>query len=201
MSTKKTALVATTLAMALTASVFASTPANAAPAPTIPNQVALKMKDVKRYGADTVFDLGVTTTGTVTFAGQFCDTFDNGATGLEPLPSLSRWWSWYDADNDLDVSIEQVVTVWDDPAGALVDVQNDTGYCRVFPGDTYTVVESDDDSWAAQFGAYAVAVERVNGSLVAITVHDWNNRIDEMTEAQRLLDIAVPKAARSPKLP
>lgn len=147
MSTKKTALVATTLAMALTASVFASTPANAAPAPTIPNQVALKMKDVKRYGAD----------------------------------------------NDLDVSIEQVVTVWDDPAGALVDVQNDTGYCRVFPGDTYTVVESDDDSWAAQFGTYAVAVERVNGSLVAITVHDWNNRIDEMTEAQRLLDIAVPK--------
>ena len=42
-------------------------------------------------------------------------------------------------------------------------------------------------------GAYAVAVERVNGSLVAITVYDWNNRIDEMTEAQRLLDIAVPK--------
>ena len=110
MSTKKTALVATALAMALTASVFASTPANAAPAPTIPNQVALKMKDVKRYGAD----------------------------------------------NDLDVSIEQVVTVWDDPAGALVDVQNDTGYCRVFPGDTYTVVESDDDSWAAQFGTYAL---------------------------------------------
>lgn len=76
MSTKKTALVATTLAMALTASAFASTPANAAPAPTIPNQVALKMKDVKRYGADTVFDLGVTTTGT-----RACRVTDLGGGG------------------------------------------------------------------------------------------------------------------------
>lgn len=201
---KKIALVASTLTMTLAASLLASTPASAAPTapePTIPANVALKMKDVRKLGIDTKFDLGVTTYGTVTFGGQYCDTTDDGATGLEPLPYLGRWWSWYDADNDLDVSVDHVITTWDDVAGALSDVQNDTGHCRVFPGDTYTVVAADDDEWAAQFAKSAVALQVVDSSIVAITVYDWNDRIDEMAEAQRLLDVAVKTAARSKQLP
>lgn len=144
MSTKKnTALVASALTMTLAASLFAAAPANAAPAPSIPKQVALKKKDVRHLDVNTVFDLGTTTDGTVTFAGQYC----------------------------------------------------------VFPGDSYTVVVSDDDEWVAQFGTYAVAVRQVGNTLVSVAVTDWGGGTDELAEAQHLIEIAAAKVAKSNKLP
>lgn len=202
MSTKKnTALVASALTMTLAASLFAAAPANAAPAPSIPKQVALKKKDVRHLDVNTVFDLGTTTDGTVTFAGQYCDATDNGATGLEPLPELGRWWTWSNETSDLGVTVDHVVTTWADGDAALVDVQNDTGHCRVFPGDSYTVVVSGDDEWVAQFGTYAVAVRQVGNTLVSVAVTDWGGGTDELAEAQHLIEIAAAKIAKSNKLP
>ncbi len=203
MSTKKPALVATTLAMTLAASLVAVLPAEAAAKPTIPNNVALKKKDVRALGPNYVFDLGVTTTGMVTFAGQYCDTTDNGATGAEPLPTLGRWWTWYDRANDLDVSVDHVVTSWADSQSALADIQNDTGHCRVgaMQYANYAVQVADDDEFVATWDNTAVAAQRIGNNIVAITVNDWNDRIDERAQAERLLDIAAAKVAKSRRMP
>lgn len=203
-TSQKTALVASALAMTLAASVFAAAPAQAAPTPTIPSNIALKKKDVRHLKLDTLFDLGVVQGGLVTFAGQYCDTTDNGATGTEPLPGLGRWWTWYNAANDTDVSVDQVVTSWSDAPAAMADLATDTGLCRVGALDypNYTVVHADADEFVATWDDAAVSARLVGpNTIVAITVRDWNNRIDEVTEAGRLLDIAAAHAAKSKKLP
>ncbi len=231
MSTSKTTLVASALAMTLAASVvaansaIAANPVDAAPPPpladpveptkpgkpvkprgqeaTLPNQVSLKKKDVGHLGLDTLSDSGVTDTGMATFSGQYCDTTDNGATGNEPLPTLGRWWFWFEDATTLGVSVDHVVTSWADAPGALADIQNDTGQCRVGSLElpNYTVQVADDDEFVATWDNAAVAAQLVGNNIVAITVDDWNDRIDELAEAQRLLDIAVANAAKSKKLP
>lgn len=202
MSTSKNALVASALAMTLAASVFAAAPAQAAPKPTIANQVALKSKDVRQLKISRQYDSGVVTTGMMTFSGQYCDTTDNGATGLEPLPKLGRDWMWYNPANEFTVSVDHVVTTWADASAAMADLKNDTGYCRVGALDysNYKVVLADDDDFVATWENNAVAARQVGNSIVAITVTDWNGKHDELAQAKRLVKIAAAKAAKSKHL-
>ena len=215
-TSKKTALVASAVAMTLTASLAAAAPANAAPPPppgegltpqvarvsqqAIPKRVGLKKKDIRHLGALQAHDDGVYAGGSAPIGGLYCDTTENGATGDEQAPLLNRWWMWYDPANDTDVSVDHIVTTWYDAAGAMVDLQNDTGICRATLLGNYVVQYAGDGGMVATWDDAAAAARVVDNAIVSVTVTDWNDRIDERAEAERLLEIAVANAAKVKRL-
>lgn len=133
--------------------------------------------------------------------GQYCDTTDNGATGIEPTPIGGRQWYWYSA-NTGGVSTTHIVTSWADGPGALADLQADAGACRFAAViDGLVVTLATDDAFAATFTGNgiesAVYSVLVGNTLVSVTVDDWGNAVDEVAEAQRLAELSATKVART----
>ncbi len=193
------------LAVALAGGILAVTPAQAAPAGTIavPTRVVLKTKD---FGQRMVrgYDSGQYPNQPAA-SGQYCDTWDNGADGDEARPLAGRAWFWWDAATE-NLGVDQVVTVWDDGAAALADLQHDTGYCRLagFPGAPVLVVtEATDTTFEATLGLQAIASRLVGDTLVSVTVTDFrfdspeSDLTDEAAEAERLVDLAAAKVTKS----
>lgn len=199
---------AVALAAVLAGGALAVTPAQAAPTGTIrvPNQVVLKAKDFPQRMV-LGYDSGQYPNQPAA-AGQFCDTIDNGADGDEARPIAGRSWFWWDAATET-LGVDQIVTVWDDGAAALADLQNDTGYCRLatYPDAPVLVVtEATLTTFEATLGLDAIASRLVGDTLVSVTVTDFDfespevDLTDEAAEAERLADVAAAKVARS-KLP
>lgn len=103
----------------------------------------------------------------------------------------------FSTTNDLDVSVDHIVTTWGYADAAMVDLQNDTGLCRaaLLPG--YTVLVAEPGSLVATWGDGTVAgdghhrvVDHARG--LGAVVDAVEPVVDE-----RLLDIAVSRAARS----
>lgn len=63
----------------------------------------------------------------------------------------------FSTTNDLDVSVDHIVTTWGYADAAMVDLQNDTGLCRaaLLPG--YTVLVAEPGSLVATWGDGTVA--------------------------------------------
>lgn len=185
----------------LSGGVLVATPAHGAPSGTIaiPRQAALKAKDFPiRMTLD--FDSGQSVTHPAA-GGQYCDTTDNRATGREARPIGGRQWDWLEAGSgEAMVAVTHIVTVWDDGAGALADLRNDTGYCRMAGYDgapKVTITESTDTSFEATIGAEAIASRLVGNTLVSVTVGAWREvDFDQTVEADRLADLAAAKVAR-----
>ncbi|WP_232547198.1 hypothetical protein [Propioniciclava soli] len=133
--------------------------------------------------------------------GQYCDTSNNGATGLEPTPLGGRQWSWYATDGS--VGTTHVVTAWADGDGALADLAHDTGACRFDTAgvEDYAVTLADHDAFAATYrvGEVHTAVHTVlvRNTLVSVTVDDWTGALDEAAEAQRLAERSAKVVART----
>ena len=103
------AIIATSIATALTASLFASS-ADAAPRrhrePKVPQRVALTARD---FGQRVPLTLDTGNYADQPASdGQYCDASGNGATGSEPRPIGGRQWNWLTRDQS--TLIAEIVT-------------------------------------------------------------------------------------------
>ncbi|WP_206079704.1 hypothetical protein [Propioniciclava coleopterorum] len=197
--TTQAVLIATTLATALTASLF-SPAADAAPSrhgsPTVPKRVALTPRD---FGERIPLALD---TGNYpdqpASVGQYCDVTGNGAEGTEPRPLGGRQWNWLTADQR--TSVTEVVTVWGDAAHAFDQVVSDTGYCRYaaldYPNYTPQVV-FDGTTFVASWDGTVVLTTQVDRSLVSVSITGDGSAGDLSERGLHLLDRAVARTDRA----
>ena len=192
-------IIATSIATALTASLFASS-ADAAPRrdrePSVPKRVALTARD---FGQRIPLTLDTGNYADQPASdGQYCDPSSNGATGAEPRPIGGRQWNWLTRDQSTLVA--EVVTVWKDAGAAFDDVVADTGYCRygalAYPNFTQSVI-FDGTTYVATWDGAVTMTTQVDRSLVSVSVTGDKPADDLSAQALDLLNRAIAKVDRA----
>lgn len=193
------AIIATSIATALTASLFASS-ADAAPRrhrePKVPQRVALTARD---FGQRVPLTLDTGNYADQPASdGQYCDASGNGATGSEPRPIGGRQWNWLTRDQS--TLIAEIVTVWKDAGAAFDDVVADTGYCRYgalgYPDFTHSVI-FDGSTYVATWDGTVTMTTQVDRSLVSVSVTGSKPAGELSEQALDLLNRAIAKVDRA----
>lgn len=129
-----------------------------------------------------------------TVAGQECA----GGIPESRWPVTRRAWSWAEENsNRLDqLTVDQVVTGWNDSRAAFNTMVNGTGSCRFDDWDIVRLTPTRWEAYATSNGlSLGWAVERLASEvIVAVTVYHPEGPAAAAQEASRLLDIAVERA-------